>query len=126
MISELIRSSTSRAFTGSSSLTKTSTEAGSSPEPLSWACSLSRKSSGMISAARTSPSATLSSASSRLLTATHSMRSQSWSNAASWENPPSPSSSPPFSAAISLKKATRGLSGPRETAKPISTARTIG
>ena len=120
-----IRSSTSRALTGSSWFSSTSTLGvpGVSVESeLSW----STRSSGRISAASTSPDSTSATASSRLSTRTHWTREQMRSltpTAGSWRSPPTLIR---VSAGTSLRKAIRGFSGEREIAKPTSTAISTG
>ena len=109
---------------GSSSLTSTLTVGLSGFSPASD-CSRSIRSAGRISAPSTSPDSTFSRASSSLETGTHSIRSQS-----SLLAPSRSKSSPPICSGVSggtsLRKATRGFSGPALSAKPIRTAITIG
>jgi hypothetical protein len=112
-------------LSGSSSLTTTSTVAGSVPLVLSSASSLLMKSAGRINPPRTSPSFTFCSTSARVETSTQSIFAQSWLRASSWLKPPLPRLSP-APAGIWLRKAIRGFSGLREIASPIRTARTIG
>ncbi len=124
MTSELIRSSTSRALTGSSSLTRTRTvgcEGVSEPSD----SSSSTRFGGRISAASASPDSTMSRACSSLETGMHSIREQSSLRAPAMSNFV-PASTNGCSWGTWLRKATRGVSGPRESAKPISTAITTG
>ncbi len=124
MISELIRSSTRLAFTGSSSLTSTRTVGcegvSEASDSRSW-----MKSFGRISAASASPDWTISRACSSLETSMQSIREQSSPRA-----PVMSSCWPPITSGVpsgtSFRNATRGFSGPRESAKPISTAIAIG
>ena len=123
-----IRSSTRLAFTGSSSLTSTST-VGCCGLRLASDSSSSRRSSGRIRAAITSPSSTFCSASSRVETSTHSTREQSSSRAMPWSMP---SCSPPiWNCSVSdsgtrLRNATRGFEPSLDRAKPIRTPSTTG
>ena len=77
MSSELIRSLTTSALSGSSLLRITSTVAGSLELVLSSACSLLMKSAGRIRPPRTSPSFTFCSTSARLDASTHVIFAQS-------------------------------------------------
>ena len=117
-------SSTSCALTGSSSLTSTST-CGVPGVRVESELILLTRSAGRISAASTSPDSTSSIASSRSLTWTHSTRAQirSLTPAAGSCSPPTLTRVP---AGTSLRKATRGFSGPREIAKPTRTAISTG
>ena len=115
-----MRSSTSCALTGSSSLTSTST-LGVPGVRVESELILSTRSAGRISAARTSPDLTSSIASARSFTWTHSTREQirSLTPAAGSCWPPTLTLVP---AGTSLRKATRGFCGPPEIAKPTSSA----
>ncbi len=109
---------------GSSSLTRTSISGVSGLRlPSDW--SFSSRSVGRMIAPRTSPDSTISRASSRVSTSTQSTFAQSSSLAS-----PMSKSSPPMATGVSAEssstKATFGVDGPRESAKPIRTAITIG
>ena len=80
----------------------------------------------MTSAASTSPERTFSSASRRLRTGTRSTAPNSESEYVSTLIDSPPSGIVCCWGGISSRKATRGLSGPLESAKPISSAIAIG
>ena len=119
-----MRSLTRLALTGSSSLTSTFTVGCEGFSDASDSRSL-MKSLGRIRAARTSPDWTICRACSSLETSMQSIREQS-SPRALVTSSCCPLITSGVPAGISLRNATRGFSGPRESAKPISTAIAIG
>ena len=122
--SAVILSSVALAFSGFDSFTSTSTF-GVPGERVESELILLIRSSGRISAARTSPDSTLSMASAREWTWTHSTFSQirDWTLA---EGSFEPLRLMRAFCGTSLRKATRGFSGPREIAKPTRTAISTG